>query len=369
MIDDLKNLEQPSSNSFVVRLLAVTGLFTLVLGPILGRYFSEHEAPRWQLAYASNEFDRGAIDSAKEALDRAYARDPSIIEDLDFVQVRFNTILYATENRTEEIDKFTDELINAYKNGLLRKNSDDSPEEGKSQLATAPRVALLADSIAEELLERDYAKQAVKLMDELYPPMAKRGLIRNNFLAYCRAIAGVQLDLALQEINLALDGPQTLDKFVFLDTKAWVLHQRNENFSALEYSDRAIDQYYESLPSKLTVNLDEISAHDSNQESNQGDKSVAHGLLLNDSELGKLPLKDFVDEQSEASIKLKFEITKLLERQEWLPNSVLREVLHKIAVLRFHRLRILESLRRSDASLPDRIWLRSYGFDHWDDLR
>ena len=79
------------------------------------------------------------------------------------------------------------------------------------------------------------AIRAFKLTLGGKPPRSVDGL---NQLAYYRALAGIELDEALADVDRAieLEGPNPL----ILDTKAWVLHELGRNLEALSFSNEAI---------------------------------------------------------------------------------------------------------------------------------
>lgn len=317
------------------RLIIVAGLYLLVFGPVLRHYIFEHSIPRWYLAYGANQLDHQKNASARKWLDRALELDPSIAGDPHYIVARFQLLMEEEGTEREDIQAFVDQFIEA--NRTLKKGGQ-SAKLNEREALEAERLNRLVEAISADLLTKRYPVEAVQLMQEMYPPLEHRTPMQNNSLAYARSLAGTDLDIALLEIDKALSHSSFRDSFEFLDTKAWVLHRRGENSTALEYADRSIDRRYEELAnSKITV----ISK-----------------ILIPDETIVNLWGEDgsFDLANEKAAIRAS------LDELDADLASGIKSLLHQVAVLRFHRLKILEALHRHEAGGADRLWLELFEF-------
>ncbi len=143
-----------------------------------------------------------------------------------------------------------------------------------------------------------------------------------NQLAYFRALASIELEDALADINLALEAPNISPLFqaMLRDTRAWVLYRLQKPDKAIDDINFAIeeieklepsgafDQSLEWLASKLNGGVDSTSSE--------------HDHVLTKREVG-----------------------------EWQWT---------LGTLRYHRAKILEALDKRDAAEADLQWLREH---------
>lgn len=141
-----------------------------------------------------------------------------------------------------------------------------------------------------------------------------------NRLAYFRALASVELERALADINLALEAPDTTSEFQAMsrDTRAWVLYRLQKPEKALDDINFAIEELDKLEPNGVLDQSLEWLAGMLNR--------TADAELLNDDHL----------------------LTKR-EAGEWLWT---------LGTLRYHRAKILEALDKHKEADEDLQWLR-----------
>ncbi len=312
-----------SDPSFLTRFTIFFGTILLVVLPVGWAYFTQHALPRWYLAYAANELEDGKRDSAVAALDKAYAQDASIVQDAHYWQTRLSTLSGEGGPSRDEVANLVSHMVETLK---------ASPE--------SEHRILMADRIANRLLSIGFAKESVEVMQALFPPINKRSSVRNNQIAYAKSVAKIDLDTALREIDRALQQTKGREP-AFLDTKAWVLHQRGENELALEFANSAIDRLYQELF----------------QVSNQ-----LYDAFTPDSELKKYGESSDPEEADAFRSVLQMRIERELESLWGFSRQGIDHQLQTIAVLRHHRASILEALGRMEEAELDRLWLELYDF-------
>ena len=148
-------------------------------------------------------------------------------------------------------------------------------------------------------------------------------VIRNQ-MAYARACAGMELDVALEDINYALE--RYPENYGFLDTRAWVQFRRGEFQLALKDADTAIEELHEAIE---RANADPLT------------KALSGVWSALDSEVPAAPSDE--TEQNDT-----------LEQESVLPEIWLE------GVLRYHRLKILEAISKEEEAALDRAWLTKH---------
>jgi hypothetical protein len=318
----------PTQSSETSRVLRYAILLIAVLIPVLPVarvYFWEHALPRWYIAHAANEIAAERIDSATRALDRSIASDPGVAADMHYWRLRLDILLGKKDPSEADLDSFKERVFSD-----LRKLQNSSLQ------------AAVSDWIGSRLLQERQAGMAVQIMSRFFPTIEKRSPIQNNDLAYARAIAKMDLDIASREIDAAFK--KTAERNPgFLDTKAWVLHQKGENELAREFAQVAIDLLYQDL-----AGLDQGLAQ----------------AFYPDSKLAEV--RDKMDSGGLETEKVA--AAEGLAKIPGISESQAQQQLRMIAVLRHHRASILEALGDDAAASLDRLWLRLFAFNDVDSL-
>ncbi|MCA9158011.1 MAG: hypothetical protein KDA72_06775 [Planctomycetales bacterium] len=196
----------------------------------------------------------------------------------------------------------------------------DSPKKVAAVIAEAVAKrksnAFLANTYSMQLASRGLFAEAVDVLEAGKIPELDDNLEWLNNLAYFRALAGVDLDQALSDIDRVLaKTPHAADA---RDTRAWVLFQMGNPQLALEDADFAVKS--------LTVT---------------GDASWLDSSLT--------WLEDNVLTPREPQTP-----TKLFTRRE------AGERLWRIATLHYHRAKILEALGRDEEADKEFQWLKEH---------
>jgi tetratricopeptide (TPR) repeat protein len=291
----------------LVGLLIVCTFLYLVTGTTL---FSP---THWHLAAAANslEFQDGNFDLHIERA-RTSSRDLEALHDYWLVKLK-QSILSEDEKYSA-----TDILLQAREAQSREKNGDID-------------IGALGSYTLSRLRSNDDRILSIQIREELYNPKQRSHPIVRNELAYLRSLAGYELDLALDDINAAIaDAP---DNDAFHDTRAWVLYQMGRPLDALEDAEFAVEQlsarrrenqsWWGRLSSRLgTWLVAPVVSETAGQETDgEPGESGDEGDLLGIADVG-------VDTWQEA-------------------------------VLRYHRMRILESLGRDEAAQKDRDWIQA----------
>jgi hypothetical protein len=251
--------------------------------------------------------------------------DPTVAADIHYWRLRLDILLGKEDLSDEELDRFVEQVF-----------------ERLQSLEDARLRAAMSDWIASRLLQERQALAAVRIMSRFFPPIAERTAIQNNDLAYARAIAKVDLELASKEIDAALRRTKERNAG-FLDTKAWVLYQREEFELAKDFAEVAVELLYRDLADV--------------------DQTIAEAFYP-DSRLADV--RDKLDQEGLESEKMA--ATKGLQKLSGIPESQLQQQLRMIAVLRHHRASILEALGDHEGAAIDRLWLRLFSFSDTESL-
>lgn len=293
--------------------------------PVARIYFWQHALPRWYLAHAANELAAERVDSARQTLDRSIEMDPSIASDLHYWRLRLDLLLGQKELPNEQLEEFIAHVF-----------------DHLQHMESVPLRAAVSDWIASRLLQERQAPAAVRIMSRFFPSIAERTPVQNNDLAYARAIASVDLDLASKEIDAALRKTSERNPG-FLDTKAWILHQQGKNQLAQEFSQAAIELLYRDL----------AGLNPSLAQAFYPDEKV---FVVRD----KLESEGLEEEKKRAA--------EGLEKLPGVAESQVDQQLRMIAVLRHHRASILDALGDEEGAAIDRLWLRLFGFHDTESL-
>lgn len=188
-------------------------LIAIVLFPLIARQLPR-EIARWQAAIALEHRLAGENQAADEALDRAIARDPS------------NATFFLQRALWRSEDERLDEALEACDRAV--------------ELAPWNHLAIMERSRLRQQLGR--WKEAVDDWKEVEKLNESRRLVPEvqvwNGLAYARGLAGVELELALEDIQRAIK--RQPDAHDLLDTRGYVLYRLDRLEEALQDLDRAV---------------------------------------------------------------------------------------------------------------------------------
>jgi outer membrane PBP1 activator LpoA protein len=171
--------------------------------PIAKRWLP-YEIGLWKVAEAGNHFRDGKLDLASQSMEQA-----------DYSDLMMNLLIEQGDSERAL------GLLNILK------------QQGN------PSVAAQAGLRASRYFAsgQDYLR-ALKALQVSAPPDARSSPTFLNQIAYMKAMAGVDLETALMEIDTAL---QFLPDASLLDTKAWVLFQSQKYEDAARVADKAVE--------------------------------------------------------------------------------------------------------------------------------
>ena len=273
------------------------------------------EIARWYLAAAHNAFRKKDSVLAEHYLKQSEAWDPNIKRDGDY------WIAQLPKVGTGSID----ELLDLVERAVM------------TDSRWTHRAAEDARILSEEF-DFLHAVRALKIASLGQRPTTVKDL---NELAYMRALAGIELDEALKDIDQAIaeGGPEPS----LLDTKAWVLHGLKRNLEALGYMNEAIKGWEQDLAkARMTIPVPDATENQSEDQSEDLDS------------LDLSPVSPFSIRQLQADIKA--------------ARRRIGEAGYQLAVMRFHRMRILEALMHTSEAAADRTWLEERGVPVVDEL-
>jgi len=305
-----------SSGSLSNKLIIALAICLPVV-PVAADYFGPATRARWMLAQAANEFDRGNVDKAQELLEAAYAKSPDLIEDKDFLR---------------QVDRIEGDGQADGTSNLLTTLLEEKMRRIKDPVDRAETALLFSNLLS----NRKQFDKAIRVLSENLPPQAKRTPTQNNQIAYMRALAGTDLELALSEIDTAI---ATTENDSLLDTKGWVLHRLGRNEEALETMDKSLAKLMESWSadsflSNCLAKMNELQSQAGQQAS---EKPKGWGLEA------------------------------LLEEFPQLSRR-LPQIIDMHATLRYHRMRICEALGKTDQVHDEAAWIHAFSRKELDEL-
>lgn len=312
----------------------------LTLGLVFGPVFVPREIARWYLAAAHNAFRNKDSVLGEHYLKRSEAWDANIKRDGDYW--------------IAQLPKVTSHSV------------DDLLDLVERAVMTDSRWTQHAKVDARNLsnaYDFQHAVRALKIASLGQRPTTFEDL---NELAYMRAMAGIELEDALKDIDqaIALVGPEP----TLLDTKAWVLYGMKHNFEAWGYANEAIKGWEEYL-AKARVTIpgplpDEPPSAPESQGASPGSSSVAAGQVP-DTTAAESTEIDFLESATGIvpPISLRQRQQEISEARKRLGGNVFA-----LAIMRFHRMRILEALKKANEAEADRAWLVERGVPVVDEL-
>jgi len=312
-------------------------IVVLTVAIAFGPVFIPREIARWYLAAAANAYRLEKPDVAQEYLARATAWDPDISREGDYWIAQM-----AMNHQQSDDERLT---------LLARAVEADS--------RWAPKAREVAQEFADQL-DFQRAVRALKIPFGNQKPYAAVDL---NQLAYYRALAGIELEQALVDIEqaIALEGKAP----ELLDTQAWVLHSLKRDLEALPIINEAIARVQKLLgESSAAAKVPDVAVDEaaSSSTGNKATGSKATGNKATGGEstdgLGEVP-----SAAGAASIPWDTIWPQLIDVQARIESAKQRlgPVKWNVAVIRFHRLRILEALHQTALAEIDRQWLDSLG--------
>lgn len=185
----------------------------LVLGPVIYREYPR-EMARWRVAAALNARSADENEKARKLLDEAFAWDPE------------NRQARLQQARWQVQDEQLDEALATY---------DQLVEESPAD------TALMAER-ADAYLRAGKPETGIEVWKELekqvaHASTAERALVLNG-LAYFRAVGNIELDEALEDIELAIK--LIGEDAAKLDTRGYVHYRRGDYQAALADLDPAV---------------------------------------------------------------------------------------------------------------------------------
>lgn len=192
-------------------------------------------------------------------------------------------------------------------------------EELKEAIAENSQNRLAGNWLVELLSEQGRFAEALDCVKLTIGDAGPSDAYERNQLAYYRSLANVELEDALKDIDKAL--AEIPDEPALLDTKAWVLYRLKRYAEALVLIDKALEELLGLIPEEYR----EAPAD------------------YDPAGLGTAPLGK-------------------------LPATLSKERMDSIAVIRFHRMKILEALNRHEDALSDYRAIRFWGTEPDDRL-
>ncbi|MGN6135174.1 MAG: tetratricopeptide repeat protein [Aureliella sp.] len=302
-------------------LAIVVATFAIAFAPV----FVPREVSRWYLAAAGNAFRAGDDALAERYLSRAADWDSSIVDDGDYLVAQ----LWKTHGQSADgqLD-------------LLERIVRSNPR-------WAPKAKEIAELLAEES-DFQRAVRALKISLQGGPPRSPNDL---NLLAYFRALAGIELEAALKDIDQAIElvGREP----GLLDTKAWVLHGLRRDLEALPIINEAV-QGVERL---LRIDDKASAKTETGIKAETGAKTEPGGETESESR---------TEAEAERETENPFDPSGLwpdlddAHARIAAAKKKLGTELWTLAVLRFHRMRIYEAVGGRPEAREDRRWLREH---------
>jgi tetratricopeptide (TPR) repeat protein len=369
----------------------------LVVGPVL-RAGIRSEVAHWYLAAAANEIElgKGQVDSlikAEKAIASARAWDPDIGKLPDYLSVRLRQ-LRSSEAGLSLAEIFADvpddrrpqvaeqlarhyfvngdyglaadvmqELLGeeANRQGIYwnAKIYRDLMEVGEAKAIQTLQAAIASNPEDSEMrnLAEDLA-HILELRDDFAATLAAYKLslgdkfVRSannlNSLAYARALAKVELDQALIDIDEALSYHP--NESALRDTRAWIYYQLGRYEEALVDADFSVTA--KESPSILNwweKSMERFLASSKLPKPEAELEASGEGVSQSEAESGEVA--ELVTGEIESPIVM------LDPPKNYLTRSGANNVLWSLGVMRYHRAMILDKLGRSQDAEADWKWV------------
>ncbi len=226
------------------------------------------------------------------------------------------------------------------------------------------------------LSNRKKFEASAKLLQQYLPDREQRDPLANNQIAYMRALAGVDLEEALADVDKALESQQNES---FLDTKAWVLHRLGRDEEALEVIDEAMKEIESTWLSnsrleKFFTRMNELEQalgqkqdpvpKEQEQVQKQEGEGVDPSVATDPSVTTEQPQGDA--QRSEEQVKGSGLVTLLSEFP--VVERGMTQLLDILTTMRYHRMRICESLKLDAEVAKEMRWLNAFSAKELDEL-
>lgn len=319
-------------------LFIVLATCAVAFGPFCTGFFGPASYARWMLAQAANEYQNEKPDQAEKTITKALNASNEIAGDPEFWILRFQMVFDKEKPDAIAVSALFDDAMDTI----------PTLEEDRKIYA-----AML---VAELFRTNQHTDLAIDILQTCFPPLEKRTSVANNSLAYFRSLQMKGLDVALKEINAAVEANPNVPEF--LDTKAWVLHGLNRNEVAIKFANESISRTYDLLKKEFSNEKDgkdfyQLFEPDTAKQSPSVENPPTEPESESeDSKVGEKIEVEIVDDPLD-------KIRKRFPRSDQIAVEALAK---KIAVLRFHRACILDDLGQTEESEIDYAWLDRFGF-------
>jgi tetratricopeptide (TPR) repeat protein len=280
----------------------------------IARRWIPYEIGLWKVAEAGNHFREGKLDLANRSMEQAEIWSKEVVTSADYSELMMNLLIEQGDSEKAL------ELLKILK---LQGNP-----------LAAAQAGLRASRYFASGQDYPRALQALQIST---PPDARLSPTFLNQIAYMKAMAGVDLETALIEIDTAL---QFLPDASLLDTKAWILFQAEKYEDAADVAQRAVEEF-------------EKAARENEVYVGEGDDSVAK--LMEPSSSIEVPS---ALQQHRDRMKAVLAESQPRRRYEMVEQSAVQTA----AVLRYHRANIYDALGKSDLARKDWNWLECHHF-------
>ena len=280
----------------------------------IARRWLPYEIGLWKVAEAGNHFRDGKLDLASRSMEQAETWSKEVLTSADYSELMMNLLIEQGDSERAL--------------GLLK----ILKQQGNPSVAT--QAGLRASRYFAS--GQDYLR-ALQSLQIATPPDARSSPAFLNQIAYMKAMAGVDLDTALMEIDMAL---QLLPDASLLDTKAWVLYRAQKYEEAAPVAARAVEEF-------------EKAARENGVYVGEGDDLVA--------KLREQPTSTEVSpalRQHRDRMKTVLAESQPRRRYEMVEQSAVQTA----AVLRYHRASIYYALGQADVAKKDWDWLECHHF-------
>jgi tetratricopeptide (TPR) repeat protein len=378
------------SNKFTVTTILLLTI-GIVAGPLVSKGLRT-EIAHWYLAAGSNAVELGTGDASREIdlarqwyphlteledywilrVKQAHAKSPAATLDLvrnapDVERIplamRVANELYESQEYGPAADAYAlafGDLVEANEDywqlRVMEAYQEQSPQAAvlvmREALSSNPGFSTLVLRYSMALAGRLEFDAALEALELVLDSDSKETTVLNQ-LAYYRSLARVGLDQALDEINRAL--AEDKDDPALRDTRAWVLYQLERPEEALEDANFAVEA------------MERLSL---NNLIDRGMANFASGMD-NDYLLPQPETKRQIDQDSELEpspnstkppARRRTTTRSKTAESDYLTSTTANPVLWNLAVLKYHRAKILEKLDRAEDAKKDWDWISKNNF-------
>lgn len=322
---DGKTLAMRRSWISVLVLVAAAVALGIVIEPSVWRA----ELARWKLAAAANALEQDRLDEVPRWINDARELNPNLESEQDYWYVL---------------------ILEAYQ----RRDYDRMVELIAAATAVDQRFRWLGEYMALRLARAEQFLYAARALEATITDRDQVSPETLNAMAYWRALAGADLDQALQDIERALK--VLPDDPALRDTRAWVLFQMGRPLEALADAQFAVETMEARLRpvTDLWQRVSEL-LRGQGTSAPQADETAAPAPA-GESPPGTASAATAATEEATAPPLQEEEETNYVP----LLEGQVDPQLWSLAVLKYHRARILEALGRIEEAQQDYAWLRQH---------